>query len=142
MAIKINEDHYELITELFHNLNDIYETHIAFGQMVVVLEYHMEKRGKASKAFDQIVDWKRYMKDKPENIIILSSFQLKKVRTVLHSCLDLNEMVKETIKKAQAMCGRRWYVVDGIMETLCFPIVDIIENACPLRLMIDQVELR
>ena len=82
------------------------------------------------------------MKDKPKNIIILNNFQLKKVRTVLHSWLDLNEMVEETIKKAQAMCGRRWYVVDSIMETLLFPTVDLIENACPPKLMIEQVEHR
>ena len=60
----------------------------------------------------------------------------------MHAWLDLNEMVEDTIKKAHVMCGRRWYIVDGIMETLCFPIVDIIENACPLILMIDQVERR
>ena len=69
-----------LITDLFHSLNDNYETYISFGQMVIVHEDHMEKREKASKALDEIVDWKRYRKDKPENIIILSSFQLKKVR--------------------------------------------------------------
>ena len=51
-------------------------------------------------------------------------------------------MIEETIKKAQAMCGRTWYVVDSIMETLLFPIVDLIENACPPRLMIEQVERR
>ena len=49
LAIKRNEDHYELITELFHSLNDIYETYIAFGQMVVVHEDHVEKREKASR---------------------------------------------------------------------------------------------
>ena len=38
------------------------------------------------------------------------------------------------------MCGRRWYVVDGIMETLCFPIVNLIENACLPKLMIERVE--
>ena len=80
------------------------------------------------------------MKDKLENIIILSRFQLKKVRTILHSWLDLNDMVEETIKKAQAMCGRRWYAVDSIMETLIFPIVDLIENACPPKLMVEQVD--
>ena len=42
--------------------------------MVVVLEYHVEKREKASKAYDEIVDWQRYMKDKPKKIIILSNF--------------------------------------------------------------------
>ena len=108
--------------------------------MDVVLEDHMEKREKVSKAYDDIVDWQRYMKHKPENIIIVNSFQLKKVRTVLCSWLDLNEMVEETIKKAQAMCGRRWYVVDSIMEALIFPIVNFIENAYPPKLMIEQVK--
>ena len=56
LAIRTNHEHYELITDLFHSLNDIYETYIDFGQMVVVLEYHVEKREKASKAYDDIVD--------------------------------------------------------------------------------------
>ena len=51
-------------------------------------------------------------------------------------------MVDETIKKAQAVCARRWYVVDSIMEALFFPTVNLIENACPPKLMIDQVEWR
>ena len=51
-------------------------------------------------------------------------------------------MVDETIKKAQAMCGRIRYVVDSIMEDLFFPTVNFIENACPPKLMIDQVERR
>ena len=80
------------------------------------------------------------MKDKPENIIILSSFQLKKVRIVLSAWLDLNEMVENIIKKAQVACGRRWYDVDGITEILRFPTVDLVENACPPRFMIEQVE--
>ena len=137
MAITTNKGNYELIFGLFHTLNDIYETHIAFGQMVVVLEDRVEKREKASKDYDDILDWKRYMKDKPKNIIILSSFQLNKFRTVLRSWLYINETVEETIKKAQAMCGRRWYVVGSIMETLLFPTIDLIENACPPKLMIE-----
>ena len=81
MAIRTIKEHYELITDFFQTFNDIYETHIDFGQMSVVLEEQVEKREKASKAYDDILDWQRYMKDKPENIIILSSFQLKKVKT-------------------------------------------------------------
>ena len=110
--------------------------------MAIVHEDHMEKREKSSKALDEIVNWKGYRKDKPENIIILSSFQLKRVRVVLLAWLDLNEMIDETIKKAQVVCARRWYVVDSIMDALFFPIVNLIENACPPKSMIDQVEHR
>ena len=46
-------------------MNDIYETHISFGQMSIVLEKQVQKREQASKAYDAILDWQRYMKDKP-----------------------------------------------------------------------------
>ena len=32
--------------------------------------------------------------------------------------------------------------MENVMEILHFPTVDIIENACPLKLMIEQVERR
>ena len=51
--------------------------------MSFVLEDQVEKREQASKYYDNILDWKRYMKDQPENVITLSRFQLKKIRTVL-----------------------------------------------------------
>ena len=89
--------------------------------MVIVHEYHVENREKASKALDEIVDWQRYRKDKPENIIILSSFQLKKVRTVLCAWLDLNEMVDETIKKAQVVCARRCMLLTVSWRICFFP---------------------
>ena len=44
MDIRKNHDNYELITDLFHTLKDIYETHIDFGQIVVVLEDQVEKK--------------------------------------------------------------------------------------------------
>ena len=55
---------------------------------------------------------------------------------------DLNETIGEAIKKAQAIYGRRWYAADNLMDTLCFPVMDIIEKACPPKLVIEQVEQR
>ena len=73
------------MTELFKTLNDILENRVAFGKMSVTLEEQEAKREQASKAYDDIVDWQRYMKDRLENITILNNFQLKKVRTVLRA---------------------------------------------------------
>lgn len=55
---------------------------------------------------------------------------------------DLEEKVGESIKRAQAICGRRWYVVDNIMIDLSFPTMVLIEKACSLGLVIEQVEQR
>ena len=92
---------------MFRTLDDIFETRVAFRKMSATLEEQTAKREQNSKAYDDILDWKWYMKDRLENITILSSFQLNKVIIVLHAWLDLNEMIDDTIKKDQAICGRR-----------------------------------
>ena len=53
---------------------------------------------------------------------------------------DLDDTVAEAVKKAQAICGRRWYAVDNIMMELYFPTMALNEKACPHGLMIEQVE--
>ena len=93
MAIQVNQEHHELITEMFRTLDDIFETHVVFGKISVTLEEQTTKIEQASKAYDDILDWQMYMKDRPENITILGSFQLKKIRTVLSAWLNLNERI-------------------------------------------------
>ena len=106
---------------MFSTLDDIFETYVSFEKMSFTLETQTTNREQYSKDYDAIVDWQRYIKYIPEGITILSSFQLKKVRTILCAWLDLNEMIEDSIKKAQEICGRRWYAVDNIMEELHFP---------------------
>ena len=80
------------------------------------------------------------MKYKPDNINLLTTFQFKRARTILRAWEELDETVVESIKKSQALYGRRWYAVDNIMMELSFPTMALIEKACPPRLMIEQVE--
>ena len=65
MAIQTNQEHHELVTELFKTMDDILETHVDFGKMSVTLENQVFKREKSSKAYDDILDWQRHMKDRP-----------------------------------------------------------------------------
>ena len=81
-------------------MDDIMETHVAFGKMSITLEEQLAKREQDSKAYDDIMDSHKYMKDIPEDISILSSFQLKKVRILFCAWLDLNETIKDTIQKS------------------------------------------
>ena len=74
MAILTNQEHHELLTQLFNTLNDIMKTHAAFGKMYVTLEEQESKREQDSKAYDDILDWKRYMKDKIEVSLPLALF--------------------------------------------------------------------
>ena len=56
IAIKTNREHYDLICELFKTLDDIFETHMVFDKMFVVLEDLIEKRQQASKDYDEVID--------------------------------------------------------------------------------------
>ena len=113
---------------------------MVFDKMSIVVEDVVDKRQQASKAYDEVVDWQRYMKEKPDNVTFLTNFQLKRIRIVLRAWEDLDETVAEAINKSQAICSKRWYAVENIMDELSFPAMVLIEKACPLGLMIEQVE--
>ena len=129
-----------MICELFKTLDDIIENHVVFDKMFVVLEDLIGKRQQASKAYDEVTNWQRYMKDKPENITLLTNFQFKRARTILRSWEYLDDTVAKAIKKSHAIYDRRWYVVDNIMTDLSFPTMVLIRKACPSGLMIKQFE--
>ena len=82
---------------------------MTFDKMSVVLEDLVEKRQQASKVYDEVTYWKRYMKDKLDNVTFLTNFQFKKVKTILRAWEDLDETIVEAIKKAQAICSRKHY---------------------------------
>ena len=88
-----------MVYELFKTIDNIFETHMVFDKKYVVLEDLVEKRQQALKAYDEVMDWKRYKKDKLENVTFFTNFQLKKVRLILRSWEDRDETVDEAIKK-------------------------------------------
>ena len=77
LVIQTNWEHHDLVIELFKTLDNIFETHMTFDRMSVVLEDLVEKRQQASKAYDEVTDWKRYMKDKQDNVTFLTNFEFK-----------------------------------------------------------------
>ena len=89
-----------MVCELFKTLDNIFETHMVYVKMSVVLEDLVEKRQKASKAYDKVIDWQSYMKEKQDNVTFLTNFHLKRIKVILRAWEDLDETVAEAIKKA------------------------------------------
>ena len=85
-----------MVCELFKTLADIFETHMVFDKMYVVLEDLIEKRQQDSKSYDEVTDWQRYMKERPDNITLLTTFQFKRARTILRAWEDLDDTMAET----------------------------------------------
>ena len=71
ISTRTNKEHYDLVCELFKTLADIFETHMVFDKMSVVLEDLIEKRQQASKAYDEVADWQRYIKERPDKSLFL-----------------------------------------------------------------------
>ena len=80
------------------------------------------------------------MKERHDNITLLTPFQFKRVGTILIAWEKLDDIVVDAIKKAQSICSRRWYAVDHIMTDLSFPTMVLTEKACPPGIMLEQVE--
>ena len=78
LAIRTNREHFDLVCELFNTLADIFETHTVFDKMFIVLEDLIEKRQQASKDYDEVTDWQRYMKERLDNITLITPFQFKR----------------------------------------------------------------
>ena len=74
LSIQTKNENYDFVFDLFKTLDNIFETHIIFDKMSIVLEDLVDKRQQASKAYDEVVHWKRYMKDKPDNVTSLTNF--------------------------------------------------------------------
>ena len=56
LAIQVNQEHHDLIIEMFRTLDDIFETYVSFDKMSVTLEEQTSKTQQASKAYDDILD--------------------------------------------------------------------------------------
>ena len=56
LAIQNNKEHHDLVCELFKTLDNIFETHMVFDKVSVVLEDLVEKRQQTLKAYDEVID--------------------------------------------------------------------------------------
>ena len=100
LSFLTNKEHHYLVYELFKTLDNIFENHMVFDKMYVVLEDLVKKRQQASKAYDEVIDWIRYMKDKREIVTFLTNFHLKRIKIILRAFEYLDEIVAKAIKKA------------------------------------------
>ena len=100
ISIQTNKKHHESVYELFKTLDNIFETHMVFDNISIVLEDLVEKRRQASKDCDEVIDSQSHMKDKLDNVTFHTNFQLKRIRTILRVLKDLDETVAKAIKRA------------------------------------------
>ena len=79
---------------LFEGLNEIQETYNAFEHQYDLLYDHNQRRKEETKAYDNLVDWKRYIKDKPKDVPILDNIKLRRIKISLEYWENVCELVE------------------------------------------------
>ena len=124
----------------FEGLNEIQETYNAFENQYDLLYDHNQRRKEESKAYDNLVDWKRYMKERPEYVPILDKIKLRRIKISLESWETVCELVDSTIQDGQVAYKRRWFASENLLIFLELPLMDPIEDDMPLKLKLKQFE--
>ena len=70
---------------LFEVLNEMQKTYNSFEHQCYLLYGHNQRGKDATKAYDNLVDKKRYIKDKPEYVPILDKIKLRRIKISLES---------------------------------------------------------
>ena len=83
LALKIHEDHKNLFVQLFEGLNDIHETYNYFEIPYDVLYDHNQIRNEETKDIEDVLDWKKFIKYKPKNVLVLDKIKIIRINISL-----------------------------------------------------------
>ena len=86
------------------------------------------------KSYDNLVEWKRYIKGRPKNVPILDKIKLRRINISLESWENVCESVESTIKDGQVACKKRWFTLENFLSFLNLPLMDLIEYGMPPKL--------
>ena len=125
---------------LFEGLNEIQETYNAFEHQSDLLYDHNQRRKYATKDYDNMVDWKRYIKDRPKYVPILDKIKLRRINISLEWWENVCESIESTIQDGQGACKKSWFTSENLLSFLELTLMDPIEYDLPPRIMLEQVE--
>ena len=140
LASKIQHDLNKVMLGLFEGLNYIQETYNSFEHQFDLLYDHNKTRKHATKYYDDMVDWTRYIKDKPEDVPILDKIKLRRIKISLESWENVKESVESTIRDGHIACKKIWFASKNPLSFMDLRLMDPIQDALPPKIMVEQVE--
>ena len=116
------------------------ESYNAFEHQYEILHDHQKMRKEATRAYDNLVDWKKYIKDRPYDLLVLYKLKIKKIQVSIETWENVCDLVESIIKDGQVACKRRWFASETLLGFLDLPLLDPIDEAMPLKLKLEQIE--
>ena len=71
LACKIHDQFYQGMVNLYKGFNEMQELYNSFEHQSEVLHEHHKRRQEETKAYDHIIEWHKYIKDRPKDLPIL-----------------------------------------------------------------------
>ena len=98
LACKINDQFYQRMVNLYKGFNEMQELYNSFEHQLEVLHEHHKRIQEATKAYDHIIEWQNYIKDRSEDLPILDKLKLKKIELIIETWESICDLVESIIK--------------------------------------------
>jgi len=111
-----------------------------FNKHFEIVEDHQDHIKKASAALEKVTSWKKYIKERPNGLLILNKLQLKTTEVAIQTWEGVCDSVEGLIKSGQMVCEQRWSDSKNLLTYLSFPVLDLINEAPSHQLHLEEVQ--
>ena len=108
------------MANLYACFNEMQELYNSFDQQYDVLQDHHTRRMASTKDFDNILGWKKHIRDRSHDFPVMDKFQTKKIEVTIKTWEKIFDAIESIIKGGQATFKHRWTAGETLLSYLDF----------------------
>ena len=85
------------MANIYRGFNEIQELYNTFDSQSEILQDHNTRRRETTKAFDNVLDWQKHIKDKPHDLPIMDKLQTRKTDATIETRESIWDAVESMI---------------------------------------------
>ena len=93
-----------------------------------------------SKAFDNILDWKKHIRDIPHDFLVMDKLLTKKTEVTIETWESICDVVESIIKDGDVTWKCRWMAAETLLSFMELPSLDPIDQTLPPKLKLNEIE--
>ena len=101
----------------------------SFERHTDILQDHHGRRITVAKSFEDILDWKKHIRDRPQDFPVMDKIRAKKAKVTIKTWRSICDVVDSNITDGHATCKSRWSTAKVLLDFLEFPLLDPIDQA-------------
>ena len=116
------------------------ERYNPFEHQFNIIHDHNTRINEAIRDFDNLIDWKKFMKDRAEDLAVFDKLQLKRIQVSIETGENICDLVESIIKDGHVACKRKLFSSVNLFGFLDLLLLDRIDEALPPKLQLEQIE--